>query len=292
MNLKTVILGVGLMLSTTSLKVAAGTVAYYRFEGSIGSPVTTITDSGPIGLNGSNTGSTHYSASVLGTGLDLSGDGNYVTIPFSPRLVLTNDFTVELYMKANQPYNVYGLDAFLINQLNTANVGNSLSSYFIGYSAGGGLFAAVGYGPNLNLMSVSTLPIFGDSHWHHVAMVFHHNSPVGVNRLELFVDYLLHTATSGLEAPIVWADFPVFIGAANFPGGQDAGPFRRNFDGSIDEVRISDVALTPADFVTIPPVRFALVVIPDLPGGIQLRWDSKANYTYQVQFAPELSAGA
>ena len=82
------------------------------------------------------------------------------------------------------------------------------------------------------------------------------------------------------------------MGPLTSPGGQDAGPFRRNFDGSIDEVRISDVALTPADFVTFPPVRFALVAIPDLPGGIQLRWDSKANYTYQVQFAPELPAGA
>ena len=101
MKLETVTLGMGLKLATTSLKVAAGTVAYYRFDGSIGSPVTTIADSGPGGLNGSNTGSTHYSAGVRGTGLDLSGDGNYVTIPSSPRLVLTNDFTVELFMKAN-----------------------------------------------------------------------------------------------------------------------------------------------------------------------------------------------
>lgn len=288
--METAKLGMGLILSITPLTVAAGTVAYYRFDGSIGSPVTTITDSGPAGLNGSNTGSTHYSAGVLGTGLDLSGDGNYATIPSSPHLVLTNDFTVELFMKASQPYTVYCLDAILINKLNTAATGNALSSFYISYLSGGSLFAAVGYGQNTGLQTGPTVPIFADGQWHHVALVFHHNSPVGVNRLELFADHILHSATSGLESPVAWADFPVFIGAGNFPGGQDDGPFRRNFDGSIDEVRISDLALTPSDFVTIPTTQFALVAIPDFPGGIKLRWDSKTNHSYQVQFAPELPA--
>ena len=292
MNLRIIRIVSEIFLALTPLAAAAETVAYYRFDGTIGNPVTTITDSGPASLDGTSKGLTRYSAGVLGTGLDLSGDGNYGSIPHSPRLVLTNDFTVELFMKASQPYNIFGSDpADVINKLLTADVGIGLSSFAIEYASNGSLVAFVGYGLDLRLLAGPTPPSFSDGRWHHVALVFHYNSPVATNRLELFVDYTLQSTASGKAAPVAWVNFPIYLGAGNYPNGQDNSPFRRNFDGSIDEVRISNVALTPQEFVTIPPTRFARVAIADSLGGIQLRWDSRDNHAYQVQFTPELPAG-
>lgn len=273
------------------LAATAQTVAYYRFDGTNGSPVAQITDSGPAGLNGTTIGSATYSAGVLGTGLDLSGDGNYGSIPNSPAFVLTNDFTVELFFKANQPYTVYGSDpAELINKLHTPVEGGHLSSFVIEYGANGSLNGFVSYAPNVGLYAGATAARYGDGFWHHVALVFHHDSPVGTNTVQLFVDYTLQTSGSGAATPVAWADYPIYLGAGNFPGGQDNGQFRRNFDGSLDEVRISNVALAPSEFVRLPPDRFAFVTISKVFGGVQLQWGSRTNHAYQVQSTPQLPA--
>ena len=110
MNVRILSLVTGVALAIPPFAATAATVAYYRFEGTNGSPVTTILNSGPIGLNGTEVGTAKYSPGVLGTGLDLSGDLNFGSVPNSTSFVLKNDFTVELFFKANQPYTVYGSD--------------------------------------------------------------------------------------------------------------------------------------------------------------------------------------
>jgi Concanavalin A-like lectin/glucanases superfamily len=293
MNVRGISLLTGIALALIPLPAAAQTVAYYRFDGTNGSPVTTILDSGPSSLNGINVGSTSYSAGVLGAGLNLSGDLNYVSIPASTNFVMKNDFTAELFLKANQPYTVYGSDpATVINKLHTANLGGFLSSFCIEYTANGTLAGFVSYATDVGLYAGPTSASFADGRWHHVALVYRHNTPAGTNTVQLFVDYTMLAAASGTASPVAWGNFPIYIGAGNFPGGQDNGQFRRNFDGSIDEVRISNVALAPSEFVMIPPGQFALVGISKFLGGVDLRWVSQTNHAYQVQFTPQLPASA
>ena len=289
MNVHFLSLVTGVALAILPFAATAETVAYYRFDGTNGSPVTTILDSGPLGLNGTEVGAAKYSPGVIGTGLDLSGDGNFGSIPHSTNFVMMNDFTVELFFKANQPYVVYGSDgSSLINQLHTGFGGNHLSSYSIEMTASGSLNGFVSYALNVGLDTGLTSPSFADGRWHHMALVFRHNLLADINTLQLYVDYALQTAGSGAATPVAWADFPLYLGAGNYLGSDSQ--YRRNFDGNLDEVRISNVALLPSQFVTIPANQFALVQISNSIGGIQLQWDSRTNHAYQAQFTRELPA--
>lgn len=272
----------------------AQTVAYYQFDGAVGSPVTTVFDSGPSSLHGTNVGSSAYSAGVIGTGFDVSGDLNYASIPHSAGFVLTNHWTVELFLKAHQPYTTYGSDpSKVINKLYTGSAGGATESFSIQFFAdghiGGTIGFSVGSGQDVNTSGTET---FADGEWHHVALVYDSNSKGTTNILSLYVDYTLRATKSGSFPPIPWGNFPIYIGAGNFPGGQDNGEFRRNFDGKIDEVRISNEALQPSQFVTIPSGQFALVTISNALVGAQLRWDSQTNHAYQVQYVPQIPANS
>jgi hypothetical protein len=77
------------------------------------------------------------------------------------------------------------------------------------------------------------------------------------DKLELFVDGSLQASAQGTWGPIFYAGNDLVIGAANYlndPGG----PFRRNFNGLIDQVTLTD---GPVDPVAIPtPGSYALML--------------------------------
>jgi hypothetical protein len=129
---------------------------------------------------------------------------------------------------------------------------------------------------------------FADGHWHHFALTC---KITGANDVfSLYVDYNLLASTSGAFPPIAWANFPVFVGAANFPGGQDNGPYRRNFDGQIDELRFSRTALQPSQFIAAPYTN-ATATITAISGAVKLSGPTQTNHIYQLQSRTDLRSG-
>lgn len=270
------------------------TVAFYHFDNTNGATASTIPDSGPLGLNGSTVGTAHYAQGVIGTCLDLSGDFNYVTIPQSSSLVLSNSWTVELFFRANSPYTVYGSDpSCVINKLNTSTSGNFLDSFHLQIGTSGIMNGQIGFGneTGVNLVTGSQQNLF-DGQWHHVALVYKVGEGTSTNTVSIYVDYAPASSMSGVFPPIAWQNFPINIGAGNYPNEQDTGPFRRNFDGQVDEVRISSAALDPSQFVSLPPGHGAPLTIQQQTGGVLLSWGSVSTETYQLQTRPDLTLGA
>jgi hypothetical protein len=215
-------------------------------------------------------------------------------VPHSPLLVVTKDFTVEMFFRPNQPYATYGSDpSSLIAKHHTASVGNFLSSFSFEYFASGKLSALVSYpGTSSGLYAGPSPATYAAGRWHHVALVFQYDSPPGNNSLRLYIDYQLAAGTSGPKADIAWGNFPMAIGAGNYPGGQDSGQFRRNFDGRIDEVRISDTALLPSEFLTMPLGEFQPLTATKVAEGVEVSWSSTVDGLYQLQATPDLTPTA
>jgi hypothetical protein len=280
----------GLFLTIGS--TPGGTVASYHFNA--GQPDGVGADSSPNQLNGSIIGTVGAAPGVHAEAIDLSGDFNYVSVPASLLLVLPNSWTVELFFKAKQPYTTYGSDpSFLIVKHHTTSSGSFLSSFGISLSADGRVYgetaSAIGVGTFLDSGAGAS---YTDGQWHHVALVYNANAATGDKSFALYVDHVQRALAHGAFAPTAWANRPLYIGAGNFPGGDGTGPFRRNFDGLIDEVRISNVALDPSNFVPIRAGTFGLLAIEKVGDAVQVSWPSATNKAYQLQYRSDFTVGA
>ena len=269
--------------------VTAQTIAYYHFDGVAGSNATTLIDSGPSNLTGTVQGPAVFAPGVLGNCLDLSGDSNYGQIPNSANLILTNDWTIEFFFKANLPFHIYGFPGTMVNKLFTPNVGNFLSSYVCLFADTGQVVGQISFSESYGIDLVSPSQVnFADGNWHHYALT----CKVGQTNtaFSLFVDYSLVDSATNSFPPIVWANYPVYVGAGNFPNGQDNGPFRRNFDGQIDELRFSRTALQPSQFIAAPYTN-ATASITAISGAVKLSGPTQTNHIYQLQSRTDLRSG-
>jgi hypothetical protein len=274
--------------------LTAQTVAYYHFDGTNGAAADTILDSGPNGFDGSTVGTAVYAPGPAGTCLDLTGDYNFVTIPGTTNLALTNSWTVEMLFRVNVPYVADGSDpAALINKINTPDSGDFLDSFCLQLGSAGVIAAQIGFG-NLNgdYFDSGSSGNYSDGNWHHVALVYSMDAASGTNTALLYADYALVNSISGTFPAIDWENYPINIGAGNYPNNYAYGEFRRNLDGQVDEVRISSVALTPDQFVSIPGGRNAPLAIQGQVGGVLLSWTSATNEACQLQARTDLSAGS
>jgi hypothetical protein len=251
----------------------ATVLVHYRFEtGPDGAAVTSILDSGPNSLNGTvgtrSPAITYTNAVPTGGGsfaLNASGDGNYGQVANNSILRPTGDFTLELYARPDAPYGGSNLDLDFIAMMKSAEAGSGIISYGIGYQANTARFQtwidiSSGTGGEVTLTSSAVTT----NAWHHVALVFDENGTSDV--YSLYVDYLLAATQTG-NFPIFYDTSlvnPFLIGAANFFGDPNSS-FRRNFGGDIDEVRLSDQALTPSQFYPVPePTPLALIAFGSL----------------------------
>jgi hypothetical protein len=278
-------------LAGVTLAVSGQTLAYYHFDGSAGSPASILTDSGPAHLDGTNQGIATYSSGVLSNCLNLSGDLNYGSLPNSPTLTLTNDWTIEFFFKANQPYTTYGSDpSTMLNKLHTPSTGDYLDSFGVDFYANGGVAGRISFavGNGVTIFSAASLN-YGDGLWHHLALTYSHQG--SNSTLTLYLDYAVSASSSGAFPPIAWGSFPVSVGAGNFPAGQDTSPYRRNFDGQIDELRFSSVALAPDQFITLPAGRYPQDSISGVGNGTRLSILSRSNHVYQVQYRDDVLKG-
>ncbi len=271
--------------------VRAATLAWYHLDGAVGTTAGPIADAGPNHVDGAVVGDATFTTGVTGEALDLAGDFDYVAVPNSSVLVLSNSWTVEFYFSAHQPYSVFGSDpATLINKLNTGSVGSHLSSFAVEYSSNGHLHAFTSWVVNQGVDVDGGANVDAtDGRWHHVALVYNAAAATGDSSLSFYVDHELRDSAHGAYPPIAWAGYPLVIGTGNYPDNQDHSIFRRNFDGAMDEVRISDLALEPAGF--LPPVaRFIGLRIERQQNGtdVQLIWSGEAGHSYQLQYNPVL----
>ncbi len=276
-----------LWLTGTGPQAHGGIIAHYRFEtGPDGQPVTSILDSGPNGLNGTTSGSLSFTAdrpSLPASGnfaLNATGDVNYGAVPDNPLFALQGDFTVEIFFKLNNPYNDFGtgnpgdLHATMATKQNYAGGGAFLGAWQLDYYTALGVpSVSVSFGGNDGRRLFGTTDV-RDGRWHHVALVMDRDAVGTQDRMSLYVDNALQATLLEAMPNLFYGDQPLYIGAGNFSGSTSA--FRRNFDGKLDELRISDAALSPSEFLSdltaVPEPSSWVLALVGAGGGLGYRW--------------------
>jgi len=208
---------------TLTVTPAAGTglVAAYNFDAGSG---TTLADRSGYGNTGSITGATWTSLGKYGSALNFSGTGNLVVIPSSASLNLSTGMTIEAWVYPSATQSGWRtiiqreVDAYLLH----ASSNSALRP------AGGGTF-----GSTLTITSsASSIPV---KTWTHLAVTYDQTT------IRLFVNGV-QAASRARTGVIQSVSTPVRIGG-NVPYGE-------YFQGRIDDVRIYNRALTPAEIVT------------------------------------------
>lgn len=227
--------------------INAATIAYWRFEDDLlDSSGNSHTATGGAGFG--------YSNGVPGSVIDpgnLSNTASYqqgtaaTTVASSLQISNTfsqGSFTVEAFVYLNA-----GADNF---QQILSNVNNSTNTG-IYFSVGGTSIAAVSSGYNGNgVLSEGVVGVgapLATETWLHVAWVGNYSAGNGT-AVQFYVD---GAAVGGLQFYAASSS-----GSSHINMGSDdwlmGGP-SNNFNGLIDELRISDVALAPSEFLTAVP---------------------------------------
>lgn len=262
----------------TQLALVAGTLGSsahatvifdYRFEsGPDGAPITTVVDSGPNGLNGTGNGILTYSSQTAATGgnfaMDASGDLNYARVA-NNSLMHVQEFTLSALVNPTGPGSAVncwddGMCNIVTKKWRDLG-GNFLDSYSIYYLQGTGKFRSyIGFGNETGRMLESSDSYLVGSGWHAVLLTLDRDVSGSVDRLSLYVDNVLQASLDEALPDLFFNDFDLFMGASNF--GDDAnGDFRRNFDGMIDSVQLTDLPFTPNVVPTPPTVALLLAGI-------------------------------
>ena len=263
-----------LFLAHFALPARAGLVALYNFDGGSngqGLP-TSVVDSGPNGLNGTAYGALTYTTNVASnaaagtSALDATGDYNFVKVADSS-FMHTGEFTVEALVnpRYDLPYDggVVGHD--FVNKLNTQAGGNYLSGYQLGYDPNSKAFySSVGFSGDNGVLIGSSGQSYDSNHWYDVAETYKHDIGTGNGILTLYVDgAVVATQTFAYQNPFYGTD-ALYIGAGNFSG--DNGTYRRNFNGYIDAVRITDNALSANELFSASQVPEPASIVSSILG--------------------------
>lgn len=220
----------------------ASTVGYWRFEEGSGSIAADVSGNGN---DAAILGAATFSDQVPLDHVPRTGDPNlgaislgadsYLAIPATEVLNPTNQVTVEAWVRLDSPLNAaapivgrqYGGDHH--NSFNLAIRGPS-GGIFFEVTQPGGVIDAAAEIPGL-------LPL---GEWHHLAGTYDGSA------IQLFLDGELLQTTMFAGSIGYGVDRPLLIGADN--EGVDVSPTYL-FPGVIDEVRISNVALDPEEFL-------------------------------------------
>ena len=208
--------------------VQAGVVAYYDFAGS------GTNDASGHGFSLTSAGSVvfaNHAAEFNGTAPYLSSDalmtGTYssLTVEFYMKTTtLDNKQILELSSNMNENPNVF--DFFYLG-----GADNAYTGYLYGYYKPGG---------NVNFHSSSGYTV-SDGNWHHVALVIDASKASTADYVTLYLDRWACTAGSLNNTLSVIKNDRIYIGARN--GNTDS------YIGQLDDIRISDTALSTNDFL-------------------------------------------
>ena len=252
------------LLSTTFLLmvkqcVFAGTIAWWPFEGTIDESADELTNSAAPGtltgvantysggtlpsfaddIPGSNVwdgvGGPMYNAdnrtSLLFTGNGTSG--GLVSVTDDPVTFHPSNVTVEAFVKVRTVIEYAAI---------ARKIRSGGASWTLYLTANGELGLRIDTATVVNAISTATSNTgLSDGNWHHVA--FTYNS-VNSNAL-LYVDYKQKVSLTLTTPPLDYDNSNLLIGHNTANG---------TFDGWIDEVRISDVALQADQFLLVEPI--------------------------------------
>jgi hypothetical protein len=218
-------------------------LGYWRFEEGAGSTVQDSSGNGNTATlqNGASFAGDIPLSTVPRTGalntnsLLLNGSQDYVSVPESSTLEPTNAITLEAWVK---PTSSYGTAAIVGRQFGSATAANS---YQIGLRPDLFFGLTNTQGQSQTIDTNIILPL---NQWHHVAGTWDGS----MLRLYLDGNQVGSAPFTGLIG--YQASKPVLIGADE--DGGSGLPDIGFLPGNIDEVRISNVALTPAQFLNAP----------------------------------------
>ncbi len=248
MKAKIVLIGVFVAIIQTC---HATTVAYYRFDvGTNGIPASgtnTILDSSGNGLNATPVGSPIYTTNVPvspiqsnSLSLEFNGASSRIFIPNYSRLALTNGLTLEAFINAQS------LPSPPINESQIIFRGDDrgyLEPYFIELRSTN-LFFAVTDANNDMAHVEAPITLY---QWHHVAGTLDDSS----GKMLLYID-------GNLVASTITSIRPFGALTGTNPGlgigNVESDTYAEYFNGRIDDVRISDTALSPNQFLNAVPV--------------------------------------
>jgi autotransporter-associated beta strand protein len=259
------------------LHVRAATVAYYRFEeGQANQPATTILDSSGNNLNGAAVGGPIYQTSVPvnpihqtgatnNLSLDFNGVNQRIAIPDNQLLQLPHSLTLEAYVNAQSLLANGGANWGLI--VFRGDDRSSLDPYFLGTNRNGVTFE-INTASNAMVRVTAPLPL---NQWVEVAGTLD-DATGNMNLYENGVLVASTVTTLRSFGPLDPNEKPG-LGI----GSLQSGLIPEYFDGLIDEVRISDTALTPDQF--LDPV---VTVSSSWTGTSSTEWADSGNWSAAI----------
>lgn len=232
------------LLAISTMASTADVISYLRFEegsgfgafdetGLMDGEVLNFTSVDP---GGGDSGGSGWSTSVPALTVPLTGEPNTGSLHFGPGYVdlsngnaldLGTEFTIELYLRPDQPVIGWSIFAFSpsssLGLALTTSLGNLyFNSGFQGYMASPVLANDVQIGE-----------------WQHLALVKE------TSQYSLYLDGML-LATEALPSG---TDGPYYFPGTGMTGDRTIGS---SYGGWIDEFRISNEALTPDQFLIVP----------------------------------------
>lgn len=259
-----------LAISSFSMTSVAATSGYWRFEegvaGNTASGTDSILDSSGNGNHGTPAGGPTYSATIPGNfpgtnslSLNFDGSNDTVEIENSVSLSNTSAFTVEFWMRS--PGTGSGQDLIVDK---SHGFTDSTGWLFQSQPGTGIIFFGVGLGggSSTNFQGVLSNSDLFDNEWHHLAGTYDGSAT------QLFVDGVSQgTNTVG-----------TYVGNTRAVRLGNTRSSSRFFQGQVDELRISDTVLSPAELlITVPePGTYAIFVGMTALGLVAFRRQRKA----------------
>ena len=220
--------------------------------------------SGPL-LNDANTASLRF----VNTGLPdnpNSNTGGVVRIPGSDPSLKATNLTVEAFFKTDRHVNY----ALLVGKTRSGD--GAATSWNLDFDGGGKPRVRIdsqgGLITGQNNQAFESQTSVEDGQWHHVAFTYTHTSQM----VRVYVDYIQQGEAKTNAAPLVYNNDDIRIGQGG--GG-------RAFDGWIDEIRITDDALLPHQFMTVYEPQPTVFRFPfqDAPDGTEANLTTNAVRT-------------
>jgi hypothetical protein len=232
-----------------SLPSYGETIAYWRFEGGVANTAAgTIADSSGNGLSGQAVGGPLYSSAVANNPVPQTGQANNLSLNFNgtqrvfipdyAALQLDHSLTIEasIYVRS-QP-------TVVSNIVFRGDDRNALDPYRLEILSGRVYFFVTGSNGQLATANAA-LPAFNS--WLNVAGTL--DDAMGAMKL-YFNGTVVNSTTTSLRP------FKTLVSNSN-PGlgigNTQSSNYSEYFDGFIDEVRISDVALSPSQLLSSVP---------------------------------------